>query len=109
VVFFANEHCQATYVRRAPGESPNDRNDRAIRVAVSWLNAQINPAASGVAGSGVVGAAAAACAVLLLSDDRLNRAAARAMPPGQRPQCASTRELVSNAQEGHAPFPPPYC
>jgi hypothetical protein len=31
-------HCwhRDTYVKEEPGESPNDRNDRAIRVAAQW-------------------------------------------------------------------------
>ena len=33
---FANEHHRETYVKQEPGESPNDRNDRAIRVAAKW-------------------------------------------------------------------------
>ena len=33
---FSNEHCRATYVEAAPGEGPNDRNDRAIRVVAKW-------------------------------------------------------------------------
>ncbi|KAI9179099.1 exosome catalytic subunit dis3 [Blastocladiella emersonii ATCC 22665] len=33
---FANEHHRATYVDRLDAESPNDRNDRAIRVAAKW-------------------------------------------------------------------------
>ena len=33
---FSNEHHRATYVEALPGESPNDRNDRAIRVVASW-------------------------------------------------------------------------
>lgn len=31
-----------TYVERNPGESTNDRNDRAIRVATKWYNAHLN-------------------------------------------------------------------
>ncbi|KAJ2000388.1 exosome catalytic subunit dis3 [Coemansia thaxteri] len=34
---FSNEHHRETFVDRAADESPNDRNDRAIRVAVQWL------------------------------------------------------------------------
>jgi len=34
--FFANESHKGCYVERAEGESPNDRNDRAIRTAVEW-------------------------------------------------------------------------
>ena len=33
---FTNEHFKGTYIDRLPGESPNDRNDRAIRVAAKW-------------------------------------------------------------------------
>ena len=35
-VVFYNEHHQETFVDRVEGESPNDRNDRAIRRAVEW-------------------------------------------------------------------------
>ncbi|KAH7283674.1 hypothetical protein KP509_34G018800 [Ceratopteris richardii] len=33
---FANEHHKDTFVKTMPGESPNDRNDRAIRSASLW-------------------------------------------------------------------------
>ncbi|KAM9847835.1 exosome complex exonuclease RRP44 [Aulostomus maculatus] len=33
---FTNEHHRETFIEREPGESANDRNDRAIRVAVQW-------------------------------------------------------------------------
>ncbi|KAF9618769.1 hypothetical protein IFM89_002464 [Coptis chinensis] len=33
---FSNEHHKETFVKAMVGESPNDRNDRAIRVATSW-------------------------------------------------------------------------
>ncbi|XP_068720951.1 exosome complex exonuclease RRP44-like isoform X1 [Montipora capricornis] len=35
---FSNEHHRETYIERGKDESPNDRNDRAIRVAASWYN-----------------------------------------------------------------------
>lgn len=38
---FANEHHRDTYVTADPGESPNDRNDRAIRVAAAWYAARL--------------------------------------------------------------------
>lgn len=31
-----------TYIERNPGESINDRNDRAIRTAAKWYNAHLN-------------------------------------------------------------------
>ncbi|KAL5706081.1 Exosome complex exonuclease RRP44 A [Ranunculus cassubicifolius] len=33
---FSNEHHKDTYIKAMVGESPNDRNDRAIRVATEW-------------------------------------------------------------------------
>ena len=33
---FANEHHRDTYIERLKDESPNDRNDRAIRHATKW-------------------------------------------------------------------------
>ncbi|NXU58083.1 RRP44 exonuclease, partial [Turnix velox] len=35
---FTNEHHRETYVEQKRGETSNDRNDRAIRVAVKWYN-----------------------------------------------------------------------
>jgi exosome complex exonuclease DIS3/RRP44 len=35
---FINEHHRDTYVERLPGESANDRNDRAIRVSCQWYS-----------------------------------------------------------------------
>ena len=35
-IFFANEHHCETFPEEIHGESPNDRNDRAIRIATSW-------------------------------------------------------------------------
>ncbi|KAJ2799578.1 exosome catalytic subunit dis3, partial [Coemansia helicoidea] len=41
---FSNEHHRETFVERAAGESPNDRNDRAIRTATAWLRDHLAPA-----------------------------------------------------------------
>jgi exosome complex exonuclease DIS3/RRP44 len=38
---FSNEFHRETYTTRTSGESPNDRNDRAIRVAAAWYQAQL--------------------------------------------------------------------
>ncbi|XP_069746671.1 exosome complex exonuclease RRP44 [Narcine bancroftii] len=35
---FTNEHHKDTYIEQEQGESANDRNDRAIRVAVKWYH-----------------------------------------------------------------------
>lgn len=39
---FVNEHHKETFVKRLPGESANDRNDRAIREATSWYEKHLN-------------------------------------------------------------------
>ncbi|XP_075146089.1 exosome complex exonuclease RRP44-like protein Dis3 [Haematobia irritans] len=38
---FVNEHHKDTYVERKPGETANDRNDRAIRFATTWYDSHI--------------------------------------------------------------------
>ncbi|XP_076648306.1 exosome complex exonuclease RRP44-like protein Dis3 [Halictus rubicundus] len=38
---FINEHHKETYIERNPGESMNDRNDRAIRLATKWYNTHL--------------------------------------------------------------------
>lgn len=35
---FTNEHHRETFIEREPGESANDRNDKAIRVAAKWYS-----------------------------------------------------------------------
>ncbi|XP_057964158.1 exosome complex exonuclease RRP44 homolog A [Malania oleifera] len=54
---FSNEHHKDTYVKGMDGESPNDRNDRAIRVAAQWYQSHL--------GSGM--------RVLLITNDRENK------------------------------------
>ncbi|CAM9805277.1 unnamed protein product [Ectocarpus sp. 6 AP-2014] len=55
-VFFANEHHCETFPEEIKGESPNDRNDRAIRIATSWFSKQFGDS----------------IAVVLLTNDRAN-------------------------------------
>ena len=38
---FSNDFHRETYAERKPGETPNDRNDRAIRMATKWYQAQL--------------------------------------------------------------------
>ncbi|CAM9627658.1 unnamed protein product, partial [Sphacelaria rigidula] len=60
-VFFANEHHCATFPEEIAGESPNDRNDRAIRIATSWFANQLGDSVN----------------VTLLTNDRANLALAK--------------------------------
>eukprot|EP00879_Flechtneria_rotunda_P021039 GHRR01022163.1.p1 GENE.GHRR01022163.1~~GHRR01022163.1.p1 ORF type:complete len:742 (+),score=218.81 GHRR01022163.1:116-2341(+) len=59
---FSNEHHKETYVKEEPGESPNDRNDRAIRVVAKWYADRLP-----------------SMPILLLTNDAGNLAAAAAM------------------------------
>ncbi|XP_059644993.1 exosome complex exonuclease RRP44 homolog A [Cornus florida] len=54
---FSNEHHRDTYVKAMVGESPNDRNDRAIRVATQWYHNHLGGATR----------------VLLITNDRENK------------------------------------
>ncbi|PFH58043.1 hypothetical protein XA68_14229 [Ophiocordyceps unilateralis] len=64
-VFF-NEFRQETYVKRDPGESVNDRNDRAVRLAVKWYGEHLARTK-----------AKKIPAIVMLSDDRDNVRKAR--------------------------------
>jgi len=59
---FVNEHRKETYIEREPGESANDRNDRAIRLACTWYNQHWKESKVGKNHS-----------VVLITDDRRNR------------------------------------
>ncbi|CAK7213919.1 exosome catalytic subunit dis3 [Sporothrix bragantina] len=67
-VFF-NEFRLETYITREPGETINDRNDRAVRRAVKWYTGHLAAAAAHVAKP--------APAVVMLSNDRDNLRKAR--------------------------------
>ncbi|KAJ7944036.1 Exosome complex exonuclease [Quillaja saponaria] len=54
---FSNEHHKDTYVKEMSGESKNDRNDRAIRVASQWYQSHLGDEVR----------------VLLITNDRENR------------------------------------
>ncbi|XP_068646865.1 exosome complex exonuclease RRP44 homolog A [Aristolochia californica] len=54
---FSNELHKETYVKAMTGESPNDRNDRAIRVAASWYQRHLGESTR----------------VLLITNDRDNK------------------------------------
>lgn len=53
---------RATFVEREQGESANDRNDRAIRVAAKWYTEHLSQSPSG-----------AKLKVVLLTNDRTNK------------------------------------
>lgn len=80
LTFFA---CRDTYIAGEPGESPNDRNDRAIRVAAAWYDARLPPSMP----------------ILFLTNDAENRrkaqeAGLRAMTVQVRGLCAHTGPAV---------------
>ncbi|XP_014350359.1 exosome complex exonuclease RRP44 [Latimeria chalumnae] len=61
---FTNEHHRETYIEQEKGESANDRNDRAIRVAVKWYNDHLSKARKD---------AAETLQVILITNDRKNK------------------------------------
>jgi PIN domain len=76
-----------TYVQHEAGESPNDRNDRAIRVAAAWYQARLPPGR-----------------VLLLTNDADNRRKAQVclsvrQPTQQRRLCEA---LPARSETRHA-------
>ena len=80
---FANEHHRDTYVKALSGESPNDRNDRAIRVATKFY-----------------GRAIPGKRIVLLTNDRGNRAKAAEEGIDAMSAKAFARE---KARDGSAP------
>ncbi|KAI7900875.1 uncharacterized protein BX663DRAFT_515563 [Cokeromyces recurvatus] len=63
---FANEHQRDTFIEKLKGETPNDRNDRAIRVSTKWYADHLKSVGSSID-------------VIMLTDDRGNREKAAAM------------------------------
>uniref|UniRef100_A0A3Q1EBU8 Protein DIS3 homolog n=1 Tax=Acanthochromis polyacanthus TaxID=80966 RepID=A0A3Q1EBU8_9TELE len=51
---FTNEHHRETFIEREPGETANDRNDRAIRVAAKWYSQHLKTSESDTDGLKVV-------------------------------------------------------
>uniref|UniRef100_A0A671TSC4 Protein DIS3 homolog n=1 Tax=Sparus aurata TaxID=8175 RepID=A0A671TSC4_SPAAU len=51
---FTNEHHRETFIEREPGESANDRNDRAIRMASKWYSQHLKTSETGADGLKVV-------------------------------------------------------
>ncbi|KAI8908112.1 hypothetical protein DFJ77DRAFT_503502 [Powellomyces hirtus] len=76
---FCNEHNRDCYVERAVEESPNDRNDRAIRTAVAWYNVHLKDCIP-------------AAATVLVTDDADNRRKAVA----EKLPAYSVKEYVSS-------------
>jgi exosome complex exonuclease DIS3/RRP44 len=67
---FHNEFRKETYVKRLPGETINDRNDRAVRVACAWYKGHLEDA---------VAATKSRCPeIVMLSDDKGNLQKAKA-------------------------------
>ena len=76
---FPNEHHAATYVAAAPGETPNDRNDRAVRAVAAWYGKLVAAAAAAAvhrAGGGAPPSSSSLPIVTLVTDDRACAAAA---------------------------------
>ncbi|XP_034662010.1 LOW QUALITY PROTEIN: exosome complex exonuclease RRP44 [Drosophila subobscura] len=72
---FVNEHHKDTYADRDPGETANDRNDRAIRMATKWYDTHLDTSQSS---KEFERSGRANTRVVLLTDDAGNRAKAEA-------------------------------
>jgi len=67
---FHNEFRKETHVKRLQGETINDRNDRAVRVACAWYKSHLEDAVAGTKNR---------CPeIVMLSDDKDNLRKARA-------------------------------
>ncbi|XP_048388312.1 exosome complex exonuclease RRP44 [Stegostoma tigrinum] len=60
---FTNEHHKDTYIEQEQGESANDRNDRAIRIAVKWYNEHLKKSQNNTV----------QLQVILITNDRKNK------------------------------------
>lgn len=89
-VFF-NEFRLETYINREPGESINDRNDRAVRQATKWYGEHIQQAVNGSSKSKVCPS------IVMLSDDKENLRKARAEELG----ACSLEEYVSGLDDAN--------
>ncbi|KAI8821472.1 uncharacterized protein EV422DRAFT_43764 [Fimicolochytrium jonesii] len=76
---FSNEHNRETYIEKKKDESPNDRNDRAIRTAVAWYSVHLRGKP----------------ATVLVTDDADNRRKALA----EKLPAFSVRDYVSSLTE----------
>ncbi|TPX37107.1 hypothetical protein SmJEL517_g00903 [Synchytrium microbalum] len=61
---FSNEHARETHVERLDNETPNDRNDRAIRMTIAWYLHHLQQPKNSSGG---------ARTVVLLTNDKANR------------------------------------
>ena len=84
---FANEHRRETYVQRDESETPQDRNDRATRVAADWYNLHL---AHGLRCSGEPPKA------ILLSNDKDNLRKAKLLGIEAFSALQYARSLVGN-------------
>ncbi|KAG5474265.1 hypothetical protein LSCM1_03044 [Leishmania martiniquensis] len=87
---FANDRHEQTHCMQKKGESPNDFNDRAIRVAAQWYARHVAAAFPGSAD-------ASATNVIVVSHDRAFKQAMDASEEAQRVsnlRCVSLREYI---------------
>ncbi|KAI5803192.1 hypothetical protein EDC01DRAFT_612030 [Geopyxis carbonaria] len=84
---FHNEFREETYVKRLPGETINDRNDRAVREACKWYKKHLSK-----------GSKSKVPAIVMISDDKDNLQKARA----DGIECTNIRdylEVLDNSDE----------
>ncbi|CAJ1009900.1 Rrp44-like cold shock domain/Dis3-like cold-shock domain 2 (CSD2) [Leishmania naiffi] len=87
---FANDRHEQTHCMRKEGESPNDFNDRAIRVAAQWYARHVVAAFPGTADSSTSG-------VIVVSHDQAFKQAMNASEEAQKVsnlRCVSLRDYI---------------
>jgi exosome complex exonuclease DIS3/RRP44 len=95
---FSNEHHRATFIEKLEGESPNDRNDRAIREVAKWYSnhlSALNPTAKVVLLTGDVENRRKAKEIALLAYSVSDYAVAYTQEPSLLDLVGSRDDLVA--------------
>ena len=90
---FANEYQRECYVARLPAESPNDRNDRAIRVVCQWYRSHL---AHATQAPQQPSHQQQQVEIILVTNDRENAERARSMSGVEHVKAMSVKSYVAH-------------
>ena len=91
---FANEYQRECYVARLPAESPNDRNDRAIRVVCQWYRSHLAHATQQQQSQ--QSQQQSQVEIILVTNDRENAERARSMSGVEHIKAMSVKSYVAH-------------
>lgn len=91
---FANEYQRECYVARLPAESPNDRNDRAIRVVCQWYRNHLSQSIQQSQSSS--NQHNQQVEIILVTNDRENAERARSMSGAEHVKAMSVKSYVAH-------------